>query len=240
MLQPLLIICLSKSWSDEARAAALAARGAKAEGAGNPRQAAAVAKSMVRRGSSVEDAVKEAIKVSGGGQQRTLGLKGGGAAKEKAPKEATDVMSQLGEAMDSYSDITLELAEENGWDPQLHVPHSALQVEGDTVRINSDDGNESSYGSEEWQREGSDMVLKDVYGRDTFEENYADKIGATVGTKVPVAEFVEGVKNHLEGWRKTGERAVALGIMRDTGVPIPNSWKEIDEAAEAFLESRRK
>lgn len=58
----LLIICLSKSWSDEARAAALAARLANQDGHSNPKAVGDLAKEYVRRGFSVTESVKKAQK----------------------------------------------------------------------------------------------------------------------------------------------------------------------------------
>lgn len=68
-MKPLLLIALSKNWSDEARAAAQAARAANRAG-GDPDEAAAAAKQAVRDGASVEDAVKlgaEASQVASSG-----------------------------------------------------------------------------------------------------------------------------------------------------------------------------
>lgn len=57
---PTLVVLLTKSWSEEARAAALAARQAKDQGVSS-RQAAAIAKNLVRKGRSEEEAVKESV-----------------------------------------------------------------------------------------------------------------------------------------------------------------------------------
>lgn len=115
-------------------------------------------------------------------------------------------------------------------DDPLGIPGSQVTVKGDRVEIRSDDGNESSYGSEEWKIAGGKAILQESFGRDTFEGNFADthfqslskekqkeaedKWGLPTegympnGFEMPLKDFVAGVKQHVESWRRIRDRRI--------------------------------
>lgn len=136
----------------------------------------------------------------GGGE----GKKEGGGTKEAGEKSETSSggTGSLGnlKGLTSYEDD----------DDDLSTPGSFVEVEGDTVQIHSDNGDESAYGDETWEKDGGDMVLKSSYGRDTFDDNFADRYhqeksgtyeSASPGLRVPMKDFVAGVKAHVKFWR---------------------------------------
>lgn len=72
----------------------------------------------------------------------------------------------------------VEGAFDDGHD-QLDTPHATMNLDGRTVTLDADDGNESSYGTEVWEIRDDKIYLISSEGRDTFDRNLFDSLIAS-------------------------------------------------------------
>lgn len=92
----------------------------------------------------------------------------------------------------------------------IHTPMTVSTWDGDSLVIESDDGNESSYGSETWFYQIGDgrMYLTDEHGRDTFDGLLSEKIfgenyypANNIGKSCTLRRFRFELAAHLAGWK---------------------------------------
>lgn len=84
----------------------------------------------------------------------------------------------------------------------IHVAHSVSKVNADGfLQIDSDDGNESSYGMEIWMIDKQFAACIKNVGRDCFSGTLADSVfgDAQIGI-ISISEFDAAFKNHLQNW----------------------------------------
>lgn len=101
----------------------------------------------------------------------------------------------------------------------LSTSISSAKMKGDVLEIDSDDGNESSYGNEKWHYDGKgNMKLLSSTGRDAFDDNIADqyadpKQGYAIpkDLTVPVAEFAQKFEAHQKRWSATTKKYLQTG-----------------------------
>lgn len=100
-----------------------------------------------------------------------------------------------------------------GQDP-IDWPHSTATCSGleyNRLRIDSDDGNQSSYGYDIWTLTDTEATCIESYGRDCFEGNISDWLaidldldwtdnGVEVPFTIPIEVFRNALEQHKAAW----------------------------------------
>lgn len=194
MTKPVMLLMpLKKAFSDSARKASIEARRAKA--AGRLAAGGAGPQGGDHGGASLEPSKGPAPKL---------------ARRPVEPRTDEAVHKELASFLDSNRPeraALLDEAEKKGMSPE-HIPNTSITKTKDgQIEINSDNGDESSWGVERWKHDGKGkMELTYQRSRDAFDGNPTDYmdggIGAPVGFKVPVSKFKSVLETHVKMWDK--------------------------------------